>query len=947
MQEYYIYRQRQATSAVMSGLPVFGLKAGWTMCRTNRHLHGLIKMKHQFMSAIPKRVCFHFTPHLSTFGYGKEFSAAVILQCECRLKKMNRIRVSIVLFALVSLMATAQVDVTGIVIDEDNDEPLTGASIIVKGSDGKIKKYATTQKDGRFYMTMPSVNGCRLEVTMMSFAKRSIPLDSVSFPLTVCMEPGTTLLKEVTVKADRIREQGDTITYNVGSFAQQQDRSIGDVLKRMPGLDVANNGKIQYQGEDINKFYIEGSDLLGGKYCIATNGISHEDVGAVEVMENHQPMQVLSGISFSDKAAINLKLKNKAKATWTFHGDAGGGWSWQPEGAIWDGELFAMAVMPGFQNITTLRTNNTGENLASSSTDFFADRRQTGLSRYVGVGLPGVPSLSNKRTLFNRSFLVSTNSLWKLKNGEFKANLDYSFNRVTADASNITTYFLDDGKRIITENRSGTEHSRSLSGKFIYELNQKTAFINNTIQTNIDWDDVCLATTGSLPNGQSAKLPDYYVSNKFKMIKRFKGKHLVTFQSVNEWESLPQTLNLDMNSQQFSQHISDHAFYTHESAAYAFNIKGVTLSLEGGIKGYLRSMHSQLPDLPEELPGLTQNVVNTNYLTVYATPKFEYWVRRVNLSLDLPVSYAHYNFDKAIANRNEVYFSPSFSFNWKPSNRFSGTLRGGLGRSPMNLNLIHPGLIMTNYRTLKSGVDDFYNSSSQNVSANVSYKHTRHGLFANGMVMHSWSHVPYTMAQQLYGDYVVYSYADAANDGKMLMAMGNIGKTLDFMRGSCNVNGSFSRNESHLLSQQQSVHSVSTGWSVGSKINGNPCRWFSFDYRIDYSDSRLTMNGMSESWLSTLENELSLTFIPHRKWQWTVSGEHYRNELTEHNYKNIVMLDTKLTFQLNKKIEFAASLTNILNKGSYNYTIYSQLSSFESQRQLRGRQLLFSITLRK
>lgn len=851
------------------------------------------------------------------------------------------------LFLVVAANAVAQVNVAGKVIDKESKEPLVGASVIIKGADGKIKKFASSKSDGGFAITMPSVTGCRLEVTMMSFAKQSIPLDSVSFPLTVYMEPGTTLLKEVTVKADRIREQGDTITYNVGSFAQQQDRSIGDVLKRMPGIDVANNGKIQYQGEDINKFYIEGSDLLGGKYGIATNGISHEDVGAVEVMENHQPMQVLSGISFSDKAAINLKLKNKAKATWTFHGDAGGGWSWQPEGAIWDGELFAMAVMPGFQNITTLRTNNTGENLSSSSTDFFADRRQTGLSQYVGVGLPRVPSLSDKRTLFNRSFLVSTNNLWKLKSGEFKANIDYSFNRVTAEASNITTYFLDEGNRIITENRSGTEHEHSLSGKFIYELNQKTAFINNTLQTNIDWDDISLATTGSIPNGQSAKLPDYYVSNRFKMIQRFKGKHLVTFQSVNEWESLPQTLNLGMDSQQFNQHISDHAFYTHESAAYAFNIKGVTLSLEGGIKGYLRSMDSQLPELPEELPGLTENVVNTNYLTVYAIPKFEYWVRRVNLSLNLPVSYAHYSFDKSIANRDEVYFSPSLSFNWKPNNRFSGTLRGGLGRSPMNLNLIHPGLIMTNYRTLKSGVDDFYNSSSQNVSASVSYKHTRHGLFANGMVMHSWSHVPYTMAQQLYGDYVVYSYADAKNDGKTLMAMGNIGKTLDFMRGSCNVNGSFSRSESHLLSQQQSVNSVSTGWSVGGKINGNPCRWFSFDYRIDYSDSRLTMNGMSESWLSIMENELSLTFIPHRKWQWTVSGEHYRNELTEHNYKNIVMLDTKLTFQLNKKIEFAASLTNILNKRSYNYTTYSQLSSFESQRQLRGRQLLLSLTIRK
>lgn len=859
---------------------------------------------------------------------------------------MTRLLTSLICL-LTAATIFAQINVRGTVVDRETDEPVVGASVIVKGADGKIKKFASSKADGSFAMTMPSVSGCRLEVTMMSFARQSMPLDNVEFPLTVRMEPGTTLLKEVTVKADRIREQGDTISYRVGSFAQAQDRSIGDVLKRMPGIDVAKSGKIQYQGEDINKFYIEGADLLGGKYGIATNGISHEDVGAVEVMENHQPMQVLSGIAYSNKAAINLKLKNKAKATWSFHGDAGGGYSWEPTGAIWDGELFAMAVMPGFQNITTLRTNNTGENLSSSGTDFFAENRQTGLSRQVSIGLPGVPSLSDKRTLFNRSFLVSTNNLWKFGRGEFKANIDYSFNRVEAAAENITTYFLNEGNRLISENRSGTEHSHSLSGKFIYELNQKTAFINNTLQTNIDWDDLNLATTGSLPNRQSAKLPDYYVSNKFKLIKRFKGNHLVTFHSVNEWESLPQTLNLDMNGQHFRQYISDHAFYTHESAAYAFNIKGVTLSLEGGIKGYIRSMDSQLPDLPEELPGLTENVVNTNYITVYATPRLEYWVRRVNLSLNLPVSYAHYNFDKAIANHNELYFSPSLNFNWKPNNRFSGSLRGGLGRSPMNLNLIHPGLIMTNYRTLKAGVDNFYNSSSQNVSANFSYKHTRRGLFANGMVMHSWTHLPYTMAQQLYGDYVVYSYADAANDSKMLMAMGNIGKTLDFMRGSCNVNGSFNRNESHLLSQRQSVNSVSTGWSIGGKINGTPCRWFSFDYRIDYSDIRLTMNGVSESWLSTMENELSLTFIPHRKWQWTVSGEHYRNELTEPNYKDIVMLDTRLTYQLNKRIEFVASLTNILNKRSYNYTTYSQLSSFESRRHLRGRQLLFSISLRK
>ncbi len=476
-----------------------------------------------------------------------------------------------------------------------------------------------------------------------------------------------------------------------------------------------------------------------------------------------------------------------------------------------------------------------------------------------------------------------------------------------------------------------------------------------TLKTNIDWDDVRLGVTGSLPNTQTASLPDYYAGNDFKLIKRFNEKHLVTFTSKNEWESMPQTLTVAMADGTMRQSVKEHAFHTNESAAYAFSISGITVSLEGGIKGYLRSMRSEAtglengsdqPDL-SGLSGNMTNVVNTNFLTVYARPKFEYWVKRVNFTLSAPVSFSHYAFDKALANRNEVYFSPSISMDWKPNNRFSVGLDGGTGRSPMDLSMIQPGYVMTNYRSFRRGVDNFYNSTSQNVSANLSYKHTRRGVFANAYVMQSWSHNPYTLAQQLFGDYIVYSYTDAKSDGKMLMASGNIGKTLDFMRGSANVNGSFSRSEHHLISENQAVNSTGTSWSAGAKINGAPLRWLSFDYRIDFSSSRLAMNGTNASWLGSMENELLLNIMPQRRWEWHINGEHYRNELTANQFKNVFLLDTKLIFKPGKRLEFSATLSNIFNQRTYNYTTYNQLNSFESQRHLRGRELLISISLRK
>ncbi len=242
-------------------------------------------------------------------------------------------------------VAASQTVVKGNVVEDISGKTIAGVNVMAKDFNGKLMGFSLSDEKGYFSIEIKeSPDSLTINAAKLGYKPFSSKIKTDTDPFTVVMEEGALELQEVVVKADRIRENGDTITYDVGSFAQTQDKTIGDVLKRMPGIDVANNGKIQYQGTDINKFYIEGNDLLGGKYGIATNGISHTDIGAVEVMENHQPMQVLRGLSFSDRAAINLKMKNKSKATLLMHGSAGGGWSQQPKNALWQGDIFTMMV---------------------------------------------------------------------------------------------------------------------------------------------------------------------------------------------------------------------------------------------------------------------------------------------------------------------------------------------------------------------------------------------------------------------------------------------------------------------------------------------------------------------------------------------------------------------------------------------------------------------------
>lgn len=158
-----------------------------------------------------------------------------------------------------------------------------------------------------------------------------------------------------------------------------------------------------------------------------------------------------------------------------------------------------------------------------------------------------------------------------------------------------------------------------------------------------------LATAGNFDNMQTASLPDYYIANNLKAIKRFAGKHLVTFASQIEWESLPQTLTVIPNgSNAMRQHVSDRAFYTHESAAYAFVFKGINVGVTAGVKANIRDFDADLSSLPSGVPGLTYEALNTSNVAVYAKPRFEYMVRAVNFMVELPLTFAHYGFDKAL-----------------------------------------------------------------------------------------------------------------------------------------------------------------------------------------------------------------------------------------------------------------------------------------------------------
>lgn len=106
----------------------------------------------------------------------------------------------------------------------------------------------------------------------------------------------------------------------------------------MPCIEVRSSGAILYNNEPINKFYVEGLDLMGGRYGVISENLRRQSVQTVQILENHEPIHALEAISLSDKAALNLVLKEDVRSTWQATAKIGGGF--MP--LLWDNEVAGM-----------------------------------------------------------------------------------------------------------------------------------------------------------------------------------------------------------------------------------------------------------------------------------------------------------------------------------------------------------------------------------------------------------------------------------------------------------------------------------------------------------------------------------------------------------------------------------------------------------------------------
>lgn len=227
---------------------------------------------------------------------------------------MSKRIIVIITLSFFAKIVCAKIVISGHIVNESN-EPIDVATTKLVDDNGKILYFQITDENGFFeYVIEEKRLDANLIVECLGYEtyKKNVTTDHDITNIVIRMKSKSTELKEVIVTAPSVVLQGDTISYRLSAFAGKGDITLKDAMRNLPGIDISDNRKIKYLGKDISNFYIEGMDLLGGRYNVATDNLPVSSVTNVEILNNHQSVKMDKEI-FSDNVAINVKLNSKAK----------------------------------------------------------------------------------------------------------------------------------------------------------------------------------------------------------------------------------------------------------------------------------------------------------------------------------------------------------------------------------------------------------------------------------------------------------------------------------------------------------------------------------------------------------------------------------------------------------------------------------------------------------
>lgn len=854
----------------------------------------------------------------------------------------------------------AQDYIAGIVKFAGTNEPSCGVNVILyETGNESILGYDITNEQGIFKIEyIPAADSISVSINGFNVKTVTKVVSSGTKKVDFIVEQAKNRIREVKVTASAITRQNDTLTYYVENFRDDTDRSIGEVLKKLPGIQVEKSGEIKYNGKSINKFYIEGMDMLSGRYGIATNNVQAKDIAAVEVYEDHQPIKVLQDWVKSDRAAINLRLKDSVKGTWNVI--LQGGVGYKP--FLWDVEALPMFFGKGFQTISTYKTNNIGKDVARELESHYGELE--GSESMLHVSLPQLPPIDESRYLDNNVHALSVNTITKLSEDiDLTTDVSYIHDNLNSEGSMSTTYFIPGQSPLVVEERIKTYDKKDILGVNIQlRNNSKTSYFLERLSfeghRNTDFSD--LTDNDGMIN-QSLSSPELTLRNWLQAVRIVRSWN-INFESTTDWDMQSSRLTVRptpytelfgtvLESFDAIQDLDTWRFRTDNNLNVSRAIGNWTLSMNATIRLHLEDMKSSLygrteNDMIIKPADSLNNGVRWSRFGVIAgssvTYKQDWFTGIVSMPLDLMNTMRH---DRIIADRysqTNLLFSPRLSMLMNLTYKFRLNVYGNWTENAGDLYDSYSGYVMTGYRTIgkKNGMPR--KSQRQTAALDIIYTDPLNGLFATAYGSW-WRHKENATASTFYEDYLmINSVIPVSNISQGITTRARISKRLGFISTTLSAHAGWSRVWHEYMRQNVIVPAIYDQIVTGLEIHSRFGKRVTFVYEGNYIHNASRINDEVKNPIDGMNQNADFSVTFYKGFVLKARIEHHFNNSVKGKDRNMLFADASLAYKRGR-FEYMLEANNIFNTDTFSSFAYNDIISYSYTTSLRPFSLMLKV----
>lgn len=750
-------------------------------------------------------------------------------------------------------------------------------------------------------------------------------------------------LEEVVVTAKKVERASDTISFYASTYAGKEDIVLEDVLRKMPGIEITGDGQIIYNGQWIKDFYVEGMDMLGGNYGVATKNIDAQDISAVQLIEDHQGIKLLQGRKRGDAPAINIRLKSTAKGAWASSVSAALGS--QPHLAR-DMSANLMTFRQKMQHITVLKTNDIGTDLrkeiqAPSSIG----------SSVLGTGLilPGSVPIPDAYSYRNDSYSASVNQLHKLsEDATLSFNVNYLYDDEARDAADVTTYLSESDsllRHVISESNRASVRQHYIGGHLVYKLNSGKKYLNN----NLSFSASLPAADGLVNGAVDQRLSGHNISVDNTLAANYKRKNGAVADinwhlSYDDMEG--SLLVADAADDTLSQTVRQQVLMTDGSASIlALTVPHVMFNLDAGFDARWQRAATALNTAGGSGSG-TQQILQ---IGASVSPRLLLHWNKFQWTVSVPVgvTYFHSSDGEWRYDRPLLSLKPYMALSYKPSSRVSIDLTAICGESmPQPLSLMVQERY-TNYRTVMANPNRVEAVMNRSLSSSLSASYTDvfNMFFGNIALIYAWSRDGISTAYSFTDDIINYVLLPRTADQHTWQVSQSSSKGFFLWNSKISESVSIGTTKGDYY-VGDAVHEGRSDYLQASlSYTAEFAKWISFGTENSYSLSRPYTDGQAGGvTYHTFSSTASLGIWPVRQLRIAPSMQYYFNNYYDDGRHN-VFLDCSLEYYWGRAVIFLRC-ANLLDNDTFRRVTDNGITRYSSEYRLRGRTLMLGLRIK-